>query len=97
MMQRRLERSCLRTWQSSRAGWTDGFRRSAHHSGDLHPVRVHRYKVSEGYRSHCINFVSVTDPCMGSGHILVYAFDVFMQIYENAGWSQRDAAQSIIQ
>lgn len=34
---------------------------------------------------------------MGSGHILVYAFDVFMQIYENAGWSQRDAAQSIIQ
>ena len=27
----------------------------------------------------------------------MYAFDVFMQIYENAGWSQRDAAQSIIQ
>lgn len=26
----------------------------------------------------------------------MYAFDVFMQIYENAGWSQRDAAQSII-
>ncbi|MEQ2685976.1 BREX-1 system adenine-specific DNA-methyltransferase PglX [Agathobacter rectalis] len=41
--------------------------------------------------------VKLIDPCMGSGHILVYAFDVFMQIYENAGWSQRDAAQSIIQ
>lgn len=40
--------------------------------------------------------IKLIDPCMGSGHILVYAFDVFMQIYENAGWSQRDAAQSII-
>jgi hypothetical protein len=45
----------------------------------------------------CIKLDTATDPCMGSGHILVYAFDVFMQIYENAGWSQRDAAQSIIQ
>ena len=44
-----------------------------------------------------ITLDTATDPCMGSGHILVYAFDVFMQIYENAGWSQRDAAQSIIQ
>ena len=34
---------------------------------------------------------------MGSGHILVYAFDVFMQIYENAGWSAREAAQSIVE
>ena len=34
---------------------------------------------------------------MGSGHILVYAFDVLMQIYESAGWSQRDAAASIVQ
>ncbi len=37
------------------------------------------------------------DPCMGSGHILVYAFDVLMQIYESAGYSQRDAAQSILE
>ena len=36
------------------------------------------------------------DPCMGSGHILVYLFDVLMQIYESQGWSQRDAAQSIL-
>lgn len=61
MMQRRLDRSCLRTWQSSRAGRTDGLRRSAHPSGDLHPVRIHRYKVFEGYRSHCIIFASVTE------------------------------------
>ena len=37
------------------------------------------------------------DPCMGSGHILVYAFDVLMQIYESAGYSERDAARSILE
>ncbi len=37
------------------------------------------------------------DPCMGSGHILVYAFDVLMQIYTSAGWSERDAAISILE
>ena len=37
------------------------------------------------------------DPCMGSGHILVYAFDVLMQIYESMGYSQRDAAKSILE
>ena len=36
------------------------------------------------------------DPCMGSGHILVYAFDVLMQIYMAAGWSERDAVRSIL-
>lgn len=41
--------------------------------------------------------IKLIDPCMGSGHILVYAFDVFMQIYESAGWSQRDAAKSILE
>lgn len=34
---------------------------------------------------------------MGSGHILVYAFDVFMQIYEAQGFTQRDAAQRIVE
>ena len=41
--------------------------------------------------------IKVIDPCMGSGHILVYAFDVLMQIYTSAGWSERDAAKSIIE
>jgi len=41
--------------------------------------------------------IKVIDPAMGSGHILVYAFDVLMQIYESQGYSQRDAAISIIQ
>ena len=37
------------------------------------------------------------DPCMGSGHILVYAFDVLMEIYREAGYSDRDAAVSIVE
>ena len=41
--------------------------------------------------------IQLIDPCMGSGHILVYAFEVLMQIYESQGWSQRDAAQSILE
>ncbi len=37
------------------------------------------------------------DNAMGSGHILVYAFDVFMKMYAEAGYSSRDAALSIVQ
>ena len=41
--------------------------------------------------------IKIIDPCMGSGHILVYAFDVLMQIYIAAGYSERDAAKSILE
>lgn len=41
--------------------------------------------------------LTLIDPCMGSGHILVYAFDVLMQIYESVGYSQRNAAKSILE
>lgn len=37
------------------------------------------------------------DPCMGSGHILVYAFDVLMEIYREGGYSDRDAALNIVE
>ncbi|MBQ5908484.1 MAG: BREX-1 system adenine-specific DNA-methyltransferase PglX [Treponema sp.] len=41
--------------------------------------------------------IKVLDPCMGSGHILVYAFDILIQMYKNAGYNERDAAQKIMQ
>lgn len=41
--------------------------------------------------------LSFFDPCMGSGHILVYAFDVLMEIYREVGYTDRDAAQAIIE
>ena len=41
--------------------------------------------------------VRFLDPCMGSGHILVYAFDVLMEIYKESGYTERDAAAMIVQ
>ena len=41
--------------------------------------------------------IKVIDPCMGSGHILVYAFDVLMQIYTSEGYAERDAAKLILE
>lgn len=40
--------------------------------------------------------LTLMDPSMGSGHILVYGFDVLIQIYTSVGYSERDAAQSIL-
>lgn len=41
--------------------------------------------------------VKLIDPCMGSGHILVYAFDVLMQIYDSMGYTARDAVRNIVE
>lgn len=41
--------------------------------------------------------ITVLDPCMGSGHILVYAFDVLMDIYRSVGYTDRDAVKSIVE
>ena len=36
------------------------------------------------------------DPCQGSGHILVYMFDVLMQIYESYGYTTQEAVAGIV-
>ncbi|MGM7634991.1 BREX-1 system adenine-specific DNA-methyltransferase PglX [Bacillus sp. Hm123] len=41
--------------------------------------------------------ITVLDPCMGSGHILVYAFDVLYSIYQQAGYAERDIPQLILE
>jgi hypothetical protein len=57
-------------------------------------------QVSGSYKQKTSPFeitrIKVLDPCVGAGHILVCAFDVLMQIYRALGWSERDAARSII-
>ena len=40
--------------------------------------------------------VTVFDPCVGSGHFLLYAFDVLVKIYTEHGYSARDAVNSIV-
>ena len=54
-------------------------------------------QIRAEYRDLNPEDIKVIDPCMGSGHILVYCFDVLMQIYESQGYTQRDAAQSILE
>ncbi len=41
--------------------------------------------------------LSIFDPCMGSGHILDYAFDVLMEIYRVQGYTDREAVSSIVE
>ena len=60
-------------------------------------VRKQLDEIQAEYANLDVKGIKVIDPCMGSGHILVYAFDVLMQIYEANGVSQRDAAQSILE
>ena len=60
-------------------------------------VQVKLSEIRKDYAALNPEDIKLIDPCMGSGHILVYAFDVLMQIYESAGYSQRDAAKSILE
>ena len=59
-------------------------------------VRKQLDEIQAEFANLDVKDIKVIDPCMGSGHILVYAFDVLMQIYTSAGWDQREAAQSIL-
>ena len=45
-------------------------------------VRQQLDEIQREYANLDVKDIKVIDPCMGSGHILVYAFDVLMQIYE---------------
>ncbi|MHA0855676.1 BREX-1 system adenine-specific DNA-methyltransferase PglX [Paenibacillus sp. CMAA1364] len=52
--------------------------------------------IKEEYRNLKLEEMKILDPCMGSGHILVYVFEVLMQIYVTSGYTERDAAGLII-
>ena len=54
-------------------------------------------KIKEEHAKLKPEDIKVLEPCMGSGHILVYAFDVLMDIYRESGWSDKDAAKSILE
>ncbi|MDD2586299.1 MAG: BREX-1 system adenine-specific DNA-methyltransferase PglX [Syntrophomonadaceae bacterium] len=60
-------------------------------------VQAQFAKIREEYKIIKPEDIKFIDPCMGSGHILVYAFEVLVQIYESCGYSQRDAAKSILE
>lgn len=61
------------------------------------PVAAQLAEIRKEYASMALEDIKVIDPCMGSGHILVYAFDVLMQIYLSQGYTERDAVRSILE
>lgn len=54
-------------------------------------------KIREEHSHLTPEDIKVLDPCMGSGHILVYAFDVLYQIYKEAGYGEREIPRKILQ
>ena len=59
-------------------------------------VEAQLAEIRKGYAAMTPEQLRVIDPCCGSGHILVYLFDVLVQIYEDYGYTAREAASSIV-
>ena len=70
------------------------------HTGDSDLCDSWRYFIKENieYNNDRLNPTEITfiDPCCGSGHILVYAFEVFYQIYLKAGYNKNDIPELIL-
>ena len=60
-------------------------------------VQAQLAEIRKGYAQLKPEDIRCIDPCMGSGHILVYLFDVLVQIYQAYGYSTREAVQSIVE
>lgn len=54
-------------------------------------------EIRKEYAARTPDQLKVIDPCSGSGHILVYMFDVLMKIYESYGYTAREAVASIVE
>ena len=62
-----------------------------------HDVAAKLAEIRQGYAAMQLEDIKLLDPCMGSGHILVYAFDMLMEIYRTMGYTDRDAVRSIVE
>ena len=60
-------------------------------------VQKHLEEIREKCKDIRPEDIKVLDPAMGSGHILVYAFDVLYDIYKSAGYSERDIPRLILE
>lgn len=61
----------------------------------IHPIDNQQDPLPEGVRS--VKDIRFVDPCTGSGHVLVYAFDLFTFMYEEEGFSRREIPALILQ
>ena len=60
-------------------------------------VQTQLAEIRKEYAALIPDQLKVIDPCSGSGHILVYMFDVLMNIYESYGYTTREAVASIVE
>lgn len=49
-------------------------------------LKIHE-EIKMAYRDKSLREIKFIDPCCGSGHVLVYAFDLFYQMYLEEGYS----------
>lgn len=61
------------------------------------PAATQLVEIRNTYRDLTPQDITCIDPCMGSGHILVYMFDVLMDIYRSEGFSEREAVFDILE
>lgn len=59
-------------------------------------VQVQLAEIRKEYATMTPEQIKCIDPCCGSGHILVYLFDVLVQIYESYGYTTREAVEGIV-
>ena len=59
-------------------------------------VQAQLAEIRKEYAAMTPEQIKCIDPCCGSGHILVYLFDVLVQIYESYGYTTREAVESIV-
>lgn len=95
-----VENSLGRLWvegHPNNAGLKTGWKYYLEEAEQEPDVQKQLEEIHKEYAALNLENLTVIDPCMGSGHILVYCFDVLMQIYEACGYSQRDAAKLILE
>ena len=56
----------------------------------IYDTNIKRDKIRD------LSLIKFIDPCCGSGHVLVYAFEVFYNIYLSEGYNKNDIAELIL-
>src|SRR5574344_685090 len=94
-----VENSLGRLWVEGHANTTlkTGWKYYLEEAEQEDSVKQQLARIRAEYAKLTPQDIKVIDPCMGSGHILVYAFEVLIQIYESAGYADRDAVPLILE
>lgn len=93
-----VENSLGRLWLAGHANeeLQEGWKYYLEEAAQEQEVAAKLQQLREQYASLTADAIRCIDPCMGSGHILAYMFDVLMEIYRSEGYRDRDAVKSII-